>query len=74
MPYEQLSTVGEQEAKALSHGSMAFLRKEEPTEAAKERRMRRKRDSAGWRSIFLNEKRTLKKECRRKSNEQCKKH
>jgi hypothetical protein len=54
---------------------MDFLRTDLPTEAARERRKKRHSGSRGWRKRCINHrsrKKSLKRECRRKSEGKCK--
>ena len=67
--------VAELEAKEVSRGSMDSLRTDLPTEAARERRKKRHNGSRGWRKRCMkhrSEKKTLKRECRMKSEGKCK--
>ena len=62
--------VAELEAKEVSRGSMDSLRIDLRTEAARERRKKRHSGSRGWRKRCVKHRsgeKTLKRECRKKS-------
>ena len=67
--------VAELEAKEVSCGSLDSLRTDLPIEAAREKRKKRHNGSIGWRKRcvkHMSGKKTLKRECRRKSEGKCK--
>ena len=67
--------VAELEAKEVSRGSMDSLRTDLLTEVARERRKKRQSGSRDWRKRCVKHrsgKKTLKRECRRKSEGKCK--
>jgi hypothetical protein len=67
--------VAELEAKEVSRGSMDSLRTDLSAEAARERRKKRHNGSRGWSKRCMNHrsgKKSLKRECRRKSEGKCK--